>query len=226
MIKIDPREKKKDFILNRLKQANYPVEISAKNLPIGDYIINDKIVIELKESHDYLSSYNINRLNNQLYDQSANYRHSFLVIYGNMSEALDDAQFPPYRYVHSLVKNALLFANDGVQGKISVIMLMTIFDVINFLQECYDQSKQFTPADILPIKYSKKLAVRRKAFYTLLPNVGKVRMNSLMEIFPSPADVCAASIEQIAEAKGFGVPLATKVYDYLHYRGEDSIRIS
>ena len=55
-IVIDPREPHKQDALDYFKKKGLKAEISLINLPVGDYIVNNYSVFELKKDIDFASS--------------------------------------------------------------------------------------------------------------------------------------------------------------------------
>ena len=76
----DYREKPSG-IPDKLIQKN--VGVSITTLPVGDYIINEQIIVERKSAEDFIVSI----INNRLFEQCArlkrNAERSFLLIEGN-----------------------------------------------------------------------------------------------------------------------------------------------
>ena len=84
LVQIDVREK------GRVKSAkeyyesqNLDVEIC--ELPIGDYVFDDKVCFEFKLVSDFVASIQDNRVFNQAIEMSENYDYAFVVIHGDMA---------------------------------------------------------------------------------------------------------------------------------------------
>ena len=85
---VDSREK------DRVKSASeyftkQGLDVSVKELPIGDYIFTDgenEVVFEFKEVNDFITSINDGRVFNQAVSMAENYNYHFVVIRGTLSE--------------------------------------------------------------------------------------------------------------------------------------------
>ena len=84
-LKIDSREQ------NRIETAwryykKQGLEVTVEELPIGDYIFNDKVVFEFKKVPDFIASIQDNRVFNQAISQAEEYPYHFVIIQGNEHE--------------------------------------------------------------------------------------------------------------------------------------------
>lgn len=73
---------------NRIKTATeyytqQGLEVEVRNLEIGDYIFNDKVVFEFKTISDFIASIQDNRVFNEAINQAENYDHHYVVIFGD-----------------------------------------------------------------------------------------------------------------------------------------------
>ena len=81
-ITIDTREQ------NRIETATQYYEsqghnVTIKELPIGDYIFQDKVVFEYKTIPDFITSIQDGRVFNQAINMSENYDHHYIIIQGD-----------------------------------------------------------------------------------------------------------------------------------------------
>lgn len=80
-ITIDSREKHRiNHAKNYYEHLGYTVEV--QELPTGDYIFNDQVVMEFKTWSDFMSSITDGRLWNESQKQMENYPIHFVVIHG------------------------------------------------------------------------------------------------------------------------------------------------
>ena len=80
---IDSREK------NRVQSASkyykeQGLEIEIAELPVGDYVFDDKVCFEFKLISDFISSIQDGRLYNQTVNMSENYNHHFIILHGDL----------------------------------------------------------------------------------------------------------------------------------------------
>ena len=88
---IDSREKDRIPIAKKYyENQGYKVEI--KELPTGDYLFNNKIVMEFKTWPDFMSSITDGRLWNETQKQMENYQIHFVVIHGTNRDYQDAFQ--------------------------------------------------------------------------------------------------------------------------------------
>ena len=81
-VRIDSREQ------NRIQSATkyykkQGLEVSVEELPIGDYLFNDKVVFELKTIADFVSSIQTGRVFNQAINQAETYPYHYVIIVGD-----------------------------------------------------------------------------------------------------------------------------------------------
>ena len=84
-LKIDSREQ------NRIQSAKeyytkQGLTVSVEELPIGDYIFDDKVVFEFKKVPDFIASIQDNRVFNQAISQAEEFPYHFVIIQGNEHE--------------------------------------------------------------------------------------------------------------------------------------------
>ena len=83
-LKIDSREQNNSVryntCINHFKEKGYTV--TTEQLPTGDYIFNDQVVMEFKTWSDFMSSITDGRLWNETQKQMENFNIHFLVIHG------------------------------------------------------------------------------------------------------------------------------------------------
>lgn len=85
---IDSREQKRIPIAQAYFQDN-GYEVSVKELPTGDYLFNDKVVMEFKTWGDLMASITDGRLWNESLNQIENFDIHFIVIHGTNRDYLD-----------------------------------------------------------------------------------------------------------------------------------------
>ena len=88
---IDSREQdRKAIAKSYFESQGYKVEI--QELPTGDYLFNDKVVMEFKTWSDFMSSITDGRLWNESQKQMENYNIHFVVIHGTNRDYQDAFQ--------------------------------------------------------------------------------------------------------------------------------------
>ena len=84
LVKIDSREK------SRIKSSSQyyheqGLDVEVSELPIGDYIFDDKICFEFKLVSDFVASIQDGRVFNQSIEMAENYDHAFVMIHGDLA---------------------------------------------------------------------------------------------------------------------------------------------
>ena len=206
---VDIREKRSKVpeLLQRLK---VPIEFT--ELEVGDYIVGD-IAIERKTINDYLDSLASGRLHTQLYHLSRNYKRSYLVIIGYVSEALMFRKFSRKAYISSLVGASLKRAPDGEQGIVDVVVLENDYDFAYFVYFLWDKLQH--PEPRLPRHGKKGLTGDDELVYVLssIQGVGEKKAEALLRRFKTLRNVFNAPIHKLMEVEGIGETLARKIYE-------------
>lgn len=132
---VDNREKR-STVHKELK--NLGLETEFKQLPIGDYIIGE-VCVERKAAGDYVASMTDGRRENQLFQMSAQYELSYLVIEGNVMTELIEHGVPRNAYISSLAGCSLKRSPVGKQGQIVTVNVDTLYDTALFIRYLYDK---------------------------------------------------------------------------------------
>ena len=82
-VKIDTREK--DRIRSSTKYyTEQGLDVEVCELPVGDYVFDDKVCFEFKLVSDFIASIQDHRVFNQSIEMAENYDHAFVIIYGDL----------------------------------------------------------------------------------------------------------------------------------------------
>lgn len=83
IVQIDAREK--DRVQSATKYyETQGLETEVAELPIGDYIFDDKVCFEFKLTSDFIASIQDGRVFNQSIEMAENYDYSFVMIHGDL----------------------------------------------------------------------------------------------------------------------------------------------
>ena len=83
-VKIDAREKDRIRSSSQYYQE-HGLEVEVTELPIGDYIFDDKVCFEFKLTSDFVASIQDGRVFNQSVEMAENYDHAFVMIQGDLA---------------------------------------------------------------------------------------------------------------------------------------------
>ena len=209
MIVVDVGEKRSSIprLLEKLE-----VEFEFDHLPVGDYVV-EWVAVERKTVNDYLSSKESGHLDKQLYELSRNFKLSYLVIEGFVSEALMYRRLPRYAYLSSLVGSSLKRSPDGEQGQIVTVNLDSEYDTAMFLKALDDKIRR---GDYVRLPKIEKASFKPSdwAVYVLssLPGVGEARAKALLKRFGSLRAVFSASPPDLSKVEGIGRKTADSLY--------------
>ena len=83
LVKIDTREQ--DRIRSSTEfYKKEGLEVEVCELPIGDYVFDDKVCFEFKLISDFINSIQDHRVFNQSIEMAENFEHSFVIIHGDL----------------------------------------------------------------------------------------------------------------------------------------------
>ncbi len=207
---VDLRERNLE-LLEALKK--HGIEPEFAQLPVGDYIISDRIAVERKTFRDLQSSIINSRLFDQLDRLSASYPKPFLIIEGS------DEEF-------ALAPNVLLgtivsaFVDHGVE----VIRSSSPEETAELIAKIAEHEKEE--------KREEPRAVGMKRAYTLaqwqmlvlrsLPGVGNKLARSLLGHFGSIRNIAMAKPEELMEVEKIGEKKAELIHHILNAEFEES----
>ena len=189
MIFADSNEQATSNIPQILKGWDVPIVL----IPQGfDYIVRTRlasVAVERKTAGDYLQSLESGHLNNQLIEMSRNFQLSYLVIYGDMNQALLNREKYPASYISSLIGSSLKHSADGIQGQIITIndtALSTETDFATFLKhlnikleaENFIRLPKIIRVKMTDEDYALRLLVQ-------LPGIGEKRAKNILFTFGS-----------------------------------------
>lgn len=83
-VQIDSREKDRIKSSSQYYQEQ-GLEVEVSELPIGDYIFDDKVCFEFKLVSDFVASIQDGRVFNQSIEMAENYDHAFVIIHGDLA---------------------------------------------------------------------------------------------------------------------------------------------
>jgi ERCC4-type nuclease len=213
VILIHPNEPKE--VRDYLTSQSIPWKDESR-LPF-DYLFavgEHRVAVERKESPDFVQSIMDARLFEQLYYMSVMAPLSYVVVIGNITEALIERGFRRESYIGALISSTLKVAPEGCQGHVSVLVLDTLPDFMLFLRLLH---RKLEEGDFvrLPRARAPKADLKSLAIATLstLPGVGEKLAQRLLERFGSIYRVVTASEEELASV--LGERRAKRVYGFL-----------
>lgn len=187
-----------------LKQKGAAVKIC--NIKVGDYIINDQLVLERKTKEDFVLSL----INHRLFEQC-----SFLKKTGKNTVLLLEGN--PYSTVHRIKRQAI----QGALISIAVAWQLPLLyskDLNGSAEAIIMAANQMK--DVKHTAFSrgnKPRRIKNQALYFLqgLPGVGPITASSLIKKFTKLESILLASEEELGQVEGIGKGKAKAIRGFL-----------
>lgn len=187
--------------------ADSGIEITFAQLPVGDYIISDRICVERKTISDFEGSI----MNNRLFDQIERLHESFpkpmLILEGDESEA---------RLGNNVLIGAMLrlYTDYNVQVVRSHDPSETVAILAKFAE--MEQDKENRELRIVGVKRAYSVPEWQMLILSTIPGVGPKLARKLIEHFRTIRNVASASAEELTEVDKIGKKKAARIYEVLN----------
>lgn len=191
-------------LLERLRQSD-GFEVRMVRLTIGDYLIDDEVLIERKTMADFSASLVDGRLFPQAARLARDSRRTLMLIEGPPAALMPDV------HPHA-VQGAL--ASLAAMWRLPVLHTVDAEDslrVIRFLATQVDGSRERTLRRYA--RKPKRLASRRLFVLQGLPGVGPALAVRLISQLGSVRNVLTADINQLQQVRGVGPKKATRILE-------------
>ena len=204
------------IIDEREKASGVPRELSKlgvladyRLLPIGDYILSEDVGIERKSCRDLIASIYDGRLFEQLSQLTHHYAKSFLLIEGDIAEALKEMENPNVFYgtIASLSLSlpiSLLYTTNKEQTSRIIFALATHL------------GRKSPPRPLVKGRKSgMDIPKEQLSIVSSFPGVGIVLAERLLKKFGSPRNIISAQAQELAMVHGIGLARASKLIKIL-----------
>ncbi len=181
--------------------------VEKKNLPVGDYICSDRVVVERKSESDFASSIMDGRLFSQMKELRA-YEKPVLLIEKNCSN---------FSKIHpNAVRGAL--ASLALDFNVPVIFSQSFIDTagIIFQMAKREQAGERRIPSIRQKPGITSIETLQEFAVAGLPNVSAVLAKRLLARFKTPRKVFSASQEELQEIGGIGEEKAKRICELLN----------
>ncbi len=218
------------------RSASFKASFEARRLDVGDYLIND-LCIERKTVSDFISSIHDGRMENQLYQMSANYDVSFVMIAPDIKErgglrgtlkkkAFTDAavrgspddngmrRFVAYTsFLSSTIASGLL--KRSPVGRQGMVVVLPLDDHGMFLDVMRKLARYVAIPGVRTPRFVKKVSTltMTEVMLSSIPGVGEHRARLIASEFPTIkmiADLDSPS--PLTRVKGIGRKTAMTVW--------------
>jgi Fanconi anemia group M protein len=212
MVKIfaDSRETTSGMI--KALQAMENVEVLVGELPCGDYVLSQEVVVERKEAQDFVNSIMDGRLFNQVPKMKMDYVRPMVLIEGDVyktrSKMTKESIRGALSWLMAIANVQVIFVADKNES------LLMLAHMARHLQEGLGYEINLHP--------KKPKANADSAQYVIgsFPGIGPENSKKLFEHFGSIARVVNATPEMITQINGIGPTKAKRFHELVHYESE------
>ena len=204
---IDSREQSRIPIAKKY-YANLGVDVSIEQLSVGDYLFDDKVVMEFKTFSDFISSITDGRLFNETISQIENYDMHFLVLHGTNRD-----------YQQALLHTGI--DEKHVTGALARLLTFTkIIRSTGTLDDCYNlmmiTAEKCLDNKVLCKNFGTKSV--NKAFNVLafcVDDINAKRAKTIVNFLDLHTinDVCRLTHDDLVKVPGIGDVLAGKILE-------------
>jgi DNA excision repair protein ERCC-4 len=195
-----------------IQEFNDFFNISFRQLPVGDYIIEDKIIIERKTIPDFMQSIKDGRIFKQAYRMANFPGPSLLLIEGNKNEMRN----------YNIKRNAVL----GVFVHISVLMGIPVLRSENYresfsmIKSLGDQLYNMPSYSKIypknpPVRVSQPADRHKIQLVQSIPGLGSNKACNLLRKFGSVKNIAKATPEKLMRVEGIGKKLSQNIVSLL-----------
>ena len=188
--------------------AKQGYHVDTQKLPTGDYLINNKIVMEFKTWPDFMSSITDNRLFNETISQMEEYPIHFLVLHGTNRD-----------YQEAYQHNGLDHSN--ITGAIARLLTYTkIIRSTGTLEDCYNlmmvtAEKCLDEKTICKNFGTKSINPAFNVLSRCVDDINAERAKNIVNTLKLETikDVCNLTYDDLIKVPGIGDVLANKILD-------------
>jgi Fanconi anemia group M protein len=184
--------------------AKRDVTIEPQQLPVGDYIISDRICVERKLVSDFLQSLIDGRLFVQLKKIKEEYQSAIMILEG-------EGLFTSRKINSSAIYGALAsIISDFHIPIISTASAIETAELVRTLAAREQLENKRLP-EIRGEKHAMTLPERQRFIIESLPNVSAILAHRLLEKFGTVSAIFSAKIDELIKVKGIGKRTAREI---------------
>jgi len=212
-LKIDFREQRSGVVEEIGKRADN-ISFELVTLPVGDYLIEDKIIIERKTLSDFLISIKNGRIFQQAYRIAQSGKNGLIILEGDKS--MVNSSSMSRKAVQGALIHLEVFVGIPVMRSLNVQETLAL--MVDILHQCQHQQLPRLKHIILGnpgIRINKKQ--RQKLFLIQnLPGIGTKKGLALLKSFSTIENIMNTSQLDLTKVKGIGKKLSERIYAILH----------
>ena len=186
------------------------VGVSYADLPVGDFVLSDNVVVERKEATDFVLSIMDKRLFGQVAQMKATFSRPIVLIEGNIYKTASNISHDALRGALSwmtVIEGVSLVNSAGVEESASLIEVMA-----RHAQEGLGYEIALRGGK------PKDLGILAQFAIEGLPGCGPGTAKKLLAHFGSVQAVLSASVDQLCEVKGVGRKTADQMRELLSFQ--------
>ncbi|MFX0092443.1 MAG: ERCC4 domain-containing protein [Candidatus Hodarchaeota archaeon] len=208
---VDNREAK-SIIPRALKRQG--ATLSNHNLPVGDYLVSDRVVIERKTTEDFIGSLVERRRAGRkprLFDQAAKLRYTY-----QLPVMIIEGQWESARRIHpNSIRGAII--SLLLDFRIAVLFSENAMETADMILNLAKREQTERKARVIaPVKSSLPIEEIQAEMLTAIPGINLNHAHSLLNAFGSIKNLSLASEEELLEVQGIGKTLAERVLKILN----------
>lgn len=219
-ILVDIHEDQK--IIKLLQENNIPHEV--KHLPIGDYWISDKLIIERKSINDMVSS-SYGHLQEQIKNMILNEEH-FKKIVVAIVGAYDDLFWMHFKVNENSYFGMLASLSTNYDSKVEQIHFKRPLQFVKYLKFCLNNINENNVVDFTKIKRLDFKDNTELSLLCALPSISQMKAQKILEKFKVKMVLCDKEKGDKLEAEfiknelmkidGIGKGIYKKMSEYLY----------
>ena len=215
LVKIDTREK------NRIKSASkyfkeQKLDVSVEELPVGDYVFDNKVCFEFKLIPDFIASIQDGRVFNQSIEMAENYDYSFVIIHGDLpTRTKCIAMSRNYREVNTF---QYIGAISSLNRYVTVLQVYSPFineSYYTMMKQAQKCLKQKPIVKKFPKKH-KNPALNFLSYSVYGINYKKAKVITDTYNLQSLTDLMTLDKDKLIEIEGIGEKTATNIIEAIH----------
>ncbi len=205
VIIVDTRETQSSVVR---QLALKKLEVVLKTLPVGDYILSEKVGVERKTDVDFVDSLKDGRLFNELYNLSQNFITPILILEGNPINQMG--------FSKSAILGAL--ASIVINMRITVLYTNSAEDTADILEALMKKVHQ--NEDSAKKIFTKKTSTEAEAQEQIIsgiPGINLYRAQELLTAFSTLENIFNADEEDLKKVTGIGKKTAKKIREIAEF---------
>ncbi|MFX1536820.1 MAG: ERCC4 domain-containing protein, partial [Promethearchaeota archaeon] len=196
------------------------VTLSNANLPVGDYLVSERVVIERKTTSDFVASLVEQRRAGKkprLFDQAAKLRYSY-----PLPVIIIEGQWDSTSRIHpNAIRGALV--SLLLDFRIAILFSENAIETANLVLALAKREQTERKARVVaPLKSSLPIKDIQAEMMTSVPGINLSHADSLLKGFGTIKDLSLASKEELQKIQGIGKVLADRVHQILNTSYEQS----